>query len=118
MGKRQRGVGRLRPNAVLYGKDNPNGHIMGELAEQDIKAEPDAVFMVGTALKVPGARKSAREFCRAIKARGGATVWINKDVSAPELKLPLDRINQGDCDEVCLLALVMSFMPFASLDLG
>ncbi|KAL9126166.1 MAG: hypothetical protein Q9217_004746 [Psora testacea] len=79
MGQRQRGIGRLRPNVVLYGEDNPSGHIIGELAERDIKTGPDAIFMVGTALKVPGAKKLARKLCRAVKARGGVTVSINKD---------------------------------------
>ena len=104
-GKRQRGIGRLRPNIVLYGEDNPNGRIIGASAKQDIRAGPDAVFMVGTALKVPGAKKLARELCRAVQDRGGVTVWINKDVPASGLKLPLDLVLQGDCDEVASLLL-------------
>ena len=90
MGKRQRGIGRLRPNVVLYGEDNPNGDIIGGLAEQDLETGPDAVFVVGTALKVPGARKLVRELCRAAKAWGGMIVWINKDAPPSGLKLPLD----------------------------
>ena len=70
-----------------------------------MKAGPDAVFLVGTVLKVPGAKRLARELCRAVKARGGATVWINKDVPASGLKLSLDLILQGDCDEVASLLL-------------
>ena len=103
MGKRRRGIGRLRPNIVLYGENNPNSDIIGGLAEQDLKARPDAVFVVGTALKVPGARRLGRELCRAVKARGGVTVWINKDAPTSGLNLPMDFILQGDCDEVASL---------------
>lgn len=46
---------RLRPSVILYGEENPKGHITGELAEQDLGLSPEVVVVVGTALKVPGA---------------------------------------------------------------
>lgn len=63
-------------------------------------------FMVGRALKVPRAKRLARELCCVVKARRGVTVWINKNVPASGLKLPADLILQG-LRRSCLLALLM-----------
>lgn len=103
MGKRQRGIGQLRPNVVLYGEENPRGDIIGELTESDLGTGPEILFVVGTTLKVPGARRLVTELCRAAKTQGGFTVWINKDAPPSGLKLPLDLILQGDCDKVASL---------------
>jgi len=103
MGKRQRGIGKLRPNVVLYGEENPKGDMIGELAEQDLGTGPEVVFVVGTALKVPGARRLATELCCTAKTQGRFTVWINKDAPPSGLKLPLDLALHGDCDEVATL---------------
>ena len=103
MGKRRRSIGRLRPNVVLYGEENPKGDIIGELAEQDLRTSPEVVFVVGIALKVPGARRLVKELYRTVEAQGGLTVWINKDAPPSGLKLPLNLILQGDCDEIASL---------------
>ena len=103
MGKRRRGIGRLRPNVVLYGEENSKGDIIGEVAEQDLGTGPEIVFVVGTALKVPGATRLATELCCAAKSQGGLTVWINRDAPPSGLKLPLDLVLHGDCDEVAFL---------------
>ena len=36
LGKRPLGIGRLRPNVVLYGEDNRMGNMIGELTERDL----------------------------------------------------------------------------------
>lgn len=43
MGKRQLDIGRLRPNVVLYGEENPNSDMIGKIAEQDLQKGPDIV---------------------------------------------------------------------------
>ena len=73
------------------------------LTEQDLGTGPEIVFVVGTALKVPGARRLVKELCRAAKDQGGSTVWINRDASPSALKLPLNLAFHGDCDEVAYL---------------
>ena len=103
MGKRRLGIGRLRPNVLLYGEDNPKGDTIGEVTEQDLMTGPEVVLVVGTALKVPGARRLVTELCYAAKAQGGSTVWINTDAPPSGLKFPLDFAFQGDCDEVASL---------------
>ncbi len=57
MEKRRHGIGRLRPNVILYGEDNPKNDTIGEWTEQDLGTGPEVVFAVETALKVPGARE-------------------------------------------------------------
>ena len=59
------------------GEENPRSDIIGELTEQDLGTGPEVVFVVGPARKVPGARRLVTELCRAAKAQGGSTVWIN-----------------------------------------
>ena len=73
-GKRGRGIGRLRPNIVLYGEENPNCDFVGQNTMRDLRRGPDAVVVAGTSLKVPGARLMTRELYHTAKARGGLTV--------------------------------------------
>lgn len=103
MGKRHLGIGRLRPNVVLYGEENPNGNMIGKIAERDLRTGPDMVIMVGTGLKVPGARRLVREFCRSVKSRRGLAVWINKDPVPSGLKACFNSTFQRDCDHVVSL---------------
>ncbi len=100
MGRRGRGIGRLRPNVIVYGEENPMDSEIGELTEQDLEAGPEVVFVVGTTLKVPGARRLVTEICRAVTAEGGLTVWINKDAPPSGLKVTWDLAFHGDCFRV------------------
>ena len=102
-GKRSSGIRRLRPNMVPYGEEHPREETIGATTEQDIRKGPDAVLVVGTALKVPGAKRLVTELCRAAKARDGLTVWISNAVSTTALRIPLNLVIQGDCDEVASL---------------
>lgn len=105
MGKRRRGIGRLRPNIVLYGEENLAEETIGARVEEDLGLDLKAVLVIGTALKAPGAKRLALDLCRAPKAQGGMAVWINKKESPSGLNLPLDYYFPGDCaDFVSLLA--------------
>jgi len=105
MGKRRLGIGRIRPNVVLYGDDNPNAGLIGEISECDLRTGPDVVFVVGTGLKVPGARRLAKELCRAAKSQGGLTVWMSKDLPHCNLGIAFDLVFQGDCDDLAAVHL-------------
>lgn len=85
---------------VLYGEEHPEGERIGAMAEQDVRKGPDIVLVVGTALKVSGAKRLVRELCCAAKAQDGLTVWIGKAAPPLVLRSFLDFIIQGDCDEV------------------
>ena len=69
-GKRALRVNRLRPNIVLYGEEHPAGDEIEEVTAQHLKTGPEVIFVVGKALKVPGAKSLAREFGRALKPAG------------------------------------------------
>ena len=46
-GERPSGIGRLRPNVVLYGEEHPRGEMIGAMAVQDTGRGPDVVLVVG-----------------------------------------------------------------------
>ncbi len=104
-GLRPRGIGWLRPQIVLYDEYHPDDIAIWETISHDLRQRPDAVIVVGTSLKVFGARSLARKFCRAVRCRkNGVTSWINLE------KPSLGRDNnlwdctvQGDCDKVATM---------------
>ena len=104
-GQRKLGVGRLRPNVVLYGEENPNGDAIGRLTEKDLRNGPNVVLVVGTGLKVRGAKVLVRELCHSAKARGGLAVWVNKDLPPSDLGFSFDFVFRGDCDEMASVLL-------------
>ncbi|SGY72946.1 BQ5605_C005g03241 [Microbotryum silenes-dioicae] len=67
-GDRSRGVGRLRPDVVLYGEEHRDGERVGEITHRDlIGARPDLLLVVGTTLKVPGTKRLVRELSKVTK---------------------------------------------------
>jgi len=99
-GKRRSGVGRIRPNVLLYGEENPNSTDIGKLTAQDLRKAPDLVIIIGTSLKVPGARRLAKELCCTTKASGGTTAWINKEAAPSGLNITFDFVIRAGCDDV------------------
>ena len=58
-GKRPQGQGFLRPRVWLYNEFGfPDEDAISEVTAADIRTKPDAVIVVGTALKVPSAKLS------------------------------------------------------------
>ncbi|KAG2157909.1 DHS-like NAD/FAD-binding domain-containing protein [Suillus bovinus] len=78
VGKRARGVGKLRPSVVLYNELHKDGEGVGEIARRDLvgcskgkgRSGVDTLLVVGTSLKVPGTKRMVREFSKAVRARG------------------------------------------------
>jgi NAD-dependent SIR2 family protein deacetylase len=69
-------VGKLRPDVLLYGDPHPdNGDIMAT-ATRDAGTCPDLVLVVGTKLRVPGARSIATQICRAARRAGGTVFGL------------------------------------------
>ncbi|KAF9048472.1 DHS-like NAD/FAD-binding domain-containing protein, partial [Panaeolus papilionaceus] len=91
VGKRPRGIGRLRPSVVLYNEDHKDGEGVGEVVRRDLvggskgkgRSGADLVLVVGTSLRVPGTKRMVREFSKAVKARAGVGVKdeVEKTVS-------------------------------------
>ncbi|KAM0792513.1 hypothetical protein ACM66B_005183 [Microbotryomycetes sp. NB124-2] len=67
-GVRSRGVGKLKPDVVLYGEEHKDGERVGEITRRDLMgARPDLLLVVGTSLKVPGTKRLVRELAKVIK---------------------------------------------------
>ena len=81
MGKRPRGIGKLRPNVVLYNEAHKDGEGVGEVVQKDLigsskgkgRSGADLLLVVGTSLRVPGTKRMVREFAKAVRARGAHT---------------------------------------------
>ncbi|KAI5120120.1 hypothetical protein M0805_002204 [Coniferiporia weirii] len=73
VGKRPRGVGRLRPSVVLYNEDHRDGEDVGAVVRRDLargaRGGADVLLVVGTSLRVPGTKRIVREFAKAVRAR-------------------------------------------------
>jgi NAD-dependent SIR2 family protein deacetylase len=61
---------------------------------------PDLVLVVGTKLRVPGARSIATQICRAARRAGGTGFWISREVPGSSIKGLYDHVVIGDCDDV------------------
>ena len=76
IGKRSRGVGKLRPSVVLYNEDHKDGEEVGNIARRDLRgngrAGADLLLVAGTSLRVPGVKRIVREFSKAVRSRHDA----------------------------------------------
>lgn len=81
VGKRPRGIGRLRPSVVLYNEAHKDGEGVGDVVQKDLigsskgkgKGGADLLLVVGTSLKVPGTKRMVREFAKAVWSRGSSS---------------------------------------------
>lgn len=76
-GKRALGVGKLRPDIVLYGEDHPNAHLISPIITHDIALCPDLLLILGTSLRVHGLKVMVREFAKSVHAKGGKVIFVN-----------------------------------------
>ncbi|KAF9000717.1 DHS-like NAD/FAD-binding domain-containing protein [Cyathus striatus] len=78
VGKRPRGIGKLRPSVVLYNEAHKDGEGVGEVVRKDLigtskgkgRSGADVLLVVGTSLQVPGTKRMVREFAKAVRSRG------------------------------------------------
>ncbi|KAF5327211.1 hypothetical protein D9619_004562 [Psilocybe cf. subviscida] len=81
VGKRPRGIGKLRPSVVLYNEAHKDGEGVGDVVQKDLigsskgkgKGGADLLLVVGTSLKVPGTKRMVREFAKAVWSRGSSS---------------------------------------------
>ena len=77
IGKRSRGIGKLRPSVVLYNEDHKDGEAVGSVVQKDLTRRSrgkgrhgvDLLLVVGTSLRVPGAKRMVREFSKAVQSQ-------------------------------------------------
>ncbi|KAI0595751.1 hypothetical protein F4775DRAFT_595042 [Biscogniauxia sp. FL1348] len=76
-GKRALGVGKLRPDIVLYGEEHPQSDLISPIVQHDLSAGPDLLLVLGTSLRVHGLKVMVKEFAKAVHNKGGKVVFIN-----------------------------------------
>ncbi|KAI0005264.1 DHS-like NAD/FAD-binding domain-containing protein [Xylariaceae sp. FL0662B] len=76
-GKRALGVGKLRPDIVLYGEEHPQSDLISPIVRHDLSSNPDLLLVLGTSLRVHGLKVMVKEFAKAVHTRGGKVVFIN-----------------------------------------
>lgn len=98
-GKRALGVGKLRPDIVLYGEEHPNAHLISPIITHDLALYPDMLLILGTSLRVHGLKIMVREFAKTVHSKGGKVVFVNftkpSESSWGEI---IDYWVQWDCD--------------------
>jgi len=99
VGKRRRGIGKLRPNVVLYNEAHKDGEGVGEVVQKDLigsskgkgRGGADLLLVVGTSLRVPGTKRMVREFAKAVHARGPPSPSTRDDSSGLTTPAPSPR---------------------------
>jgi len=89
---------------LYHDYDYPDADAISTVQADDLQSIPDAVFVVGTSLKVPAANSFASDMCRKVKQSGGFTAWINLKPPRAELAQAFNFIVLGDCDKVAIYA--------------
>ncbi|PIL33475.1 hypothetical protein GSI_04098 [Ganoderma sinense ZZ0214-1] len=100
LGKRSRGIGKLRPSLVLYNEYHKDGEVVGDIVEKDLmgsskgkgRAGVDLLLVVGTSLRVSGTKRLVREFSKAVR-------YQDTTMDEP-LSLPASKITQSVHDPV------------------
>ncbi|KZT01556.1 DHS-like NAD/FAD-binding domain-containing protein [Laetiporus sulphureus 93-53] len=95
VGKRSRGVGKLRPSVVLYNEMHKDGEEVGDIVRRDLigsskgkgRAGADLLLVVGTSLRVPGTKRIVREFSKAVHSRPLPSSGSQSEHSTTEMGL-------------------------------
>ncbi|GAA5866556.1 hypothetical protein JCM8547_005458 [Rhodosporidiobolus lusitaniae] len=69
----------LRPSITLYDESALAALTIGSLSVSDLSSSPDLMIVMGTSLKIPGFKKLVKEFAKAVKAKGGMRVLVNRE---------------------------------------
>lgn len=93
------GVGKLRPDIVLYGEEHPSSHLISPIVTHNLGLHPDMLLILGTSLRVHGLKVMVREFAKAVHSKGGKVVFVNL-TKPPESSWGdvIDYWVQWDCD--------------------
>ncbi|KAF8802437.1 DHS-like NAD/FAD-binding domain-containing protein [Phlegmacium glaucopus] len=99
VGKRPRGIGKLRPNVVLYNEAHKDAEGVGQVVQKDLigsskgkgRNGADLLLVVGTSLRVPGTKRMVREFAKAVRARGPSSPSTKDESSGLATPAPSPR---------------------------
>ncbi|KFY21433.1 hypothetical protein V493_07417 [Pseudogymnoascus sp. VKM F-4281 (FW-2241)] len=101
-GKRSRNIPLMRPRVWLYDDhDYADETAIAMATTSDLNAKPDAVIVLGTALKVKSAKALVMDMCAAVRKCGGLSAWVNLEPPSKTLKC-FDIVVKGDCDTIAM----------------
>ncbi|KAF8873993.1 DHS-like NAD/FAD-binding domain-containing protein, partial [Infundibulicybe gibba] len=114
VGKRARGIGKLRPSVVLYNEAHKDGEGVGEVVQKDLmgsskgkgRSGADLLLVVGTSLRVPGTKRMVREFAKAVRSRASAP--SSKDGSGTGSPTPTPRRSPTSEEEPSMKAVYLN----------
>ncbi|TFK40132.1 DHS-like NAD/FAD-binding domain-containing protein [Crucibulum laeve] len=125
IGKRPRGIGKLRPSVVLYNEAHKDGEGVGDVVEKDLigsskgkgRSGADLLLVVGTSLRVPGTKRMVREFAKAVRSRGAGTSTKEEPVaSGSSTPAPSPRRTPTSDEESPVKAVYLNLdFPFAHM---
>lgn len=109
VGKRARGVGKLRPSVVLYNELHKDGEVVGEVVRRDLiggskgkgRSGADVLLVVGTSLRVPGTKRIVREFSKAVRSRGSSSSKEFPDSTLTCAPIPSPSPRQSESKDGC-----------------
>jgi NAD+-dependent protein deacetylase SIR2 len=100
--RRSRPIPVVRPRIWLYQDFGyPDTEAIDIVRVADFIAKPDAVIVVGTALKVNSVKTFAQAICHKTRKGGRFTAWINLKVPPQDLDC-FDLVVQGNCKTVAM----------------
>lgn len=92
LSERQRRVGALRADVVLYGEEHPEGELIGSVVGRDLRGtgrkgeregKVDLLLVAGTTLAIPGVKRIVKEMAKTLEARPDSSV---RDGKAPPIR--------------------------------
>jgi NAD-dependent SIR2 family protein deacetylase len=112
IGKRARGIGKLRPSVVLYNEAHKDGEGVGEVVRKDLigsskgkgRSGADLLLVVGTSLRVPGTKRMVREFAKAVRSRG----TVSSNPASGSSNPPSPRRSPASDEEPAMKALYLN----------
>ncbi|RDB25580.1 NAD-dependent protein deacetylase hst4 [Hypsizygus marmoreus] len=113
IGKRARGIGKLRPSVVLYNEAHKDGEGVGDVVQKDLigsskgkgRSGADLLLVVGTSLRVPGTKRMVREFAKAVRSRGTGSTNVTSGPSSPA---PSPRRSPSSDEEPAIKAVYLN----------
>jgi hypothetical protein len=59
---------------LFYREANPNNIKFGAISLRDLRKSLNIIIIIETSLKIPEARRLAKEFCRTVKIQKGGVI--------------------------------------------
>ncbi|KAK4442003.1 NAD-dependent histone deacetylase HST3 [Podospora aff. communis PSN243] len=91
-------IGCLRPNMVYLGEDHWQGEEIADLIDRDLSADPDALLILGTSLKVKGPGELVKMFASTVRAKGRRVIYVNLSKSYRKWRKTFDYWVEWKCD--------------------